>query len=205
MSALVPRTDLSLIAHQIRQEWEVTKGAQIDAWHGYLKVGTLLMAARDELAPTLDYGQWLKEQDFGFTRQWAGKLIRLAENGPEVLRLLESALSSGKPTPGVDALLGIMLPRLPAEAQTNGSSPPPLITDPDHHGRAVVNIIIEYRVGPTPRHAGMAHGSGPDKREWSDEWTMGEDATRENSVAFADELRRRFLEKLHERPFEGRR
>ena len=194
-------TDLAVLSHRIREEWGQTRNHQVAAWAGYFNIGELLMAARDKLAGDLEYGRWFKEQDFGFTRQWGGRLIECARNRPALEAALETAVSGGHPTPGVNALLGTLLD---LREQPTDEPPPPLVYEPDHHGSVMVDIIVNYKVGPTRRTPGAAHGSGPDRLEWACEFPMQLDApvSLMDAQPFAVELAQHFLQRLQERPLE---
>lgn len=201
-----PTEKLDLLALDISAAWMLTRTHQIDAWQGYLAVGTLLMEAREEFKANQDYGNWFKAQGFGFSLQWAGRLTKLAEHRPAVEAALQSALSDGidKP-PGVDALLALVNPPTP---QPGGSRSfdvdrPEPVYAPDHLRSAVVEIIVTYPFGTTKREEGSGHGSGAERKEWHAEIVMQNDIPDSllTLEPFASEMVRRFAQEVRERPF----
>jgi hypothetical protein len=115
-TAVASPTDLAVIGHRIRTEWAAFRTNQIHAWQGYIAVGELLMQARQLHPGDREYGRWLDEQHFGFSRQWANRLVRVAENRPHIEALLETAVSAGSSPPGVNALLATLTPPRPRTA-----------------------------------------------------------------------------------------
>lgn len=208
MTAIAPQTDLAVLAHRIRTEWDGYRSRQIEAWQGQLAVGTLLMKARQLHPGDREYGRWLEEQDFDFSRQWANRLVRLAENRPAVEALLETAVSGGASPPGVNTLLAILRaslnPQLGQPEQNGSTSPPPLIAQPDHHRSTVVDIIVNFPVGTTRREEGAPHGNGPPRREWACEIVMQEDAPQSlmDVRPFVTELGQRLMRELAMRPLD---
>jgi hypothetical protein len=201
VTVIAPSPDLAAISERVREWWELSRTHQIEAWQGYLAVGGLLLEARETFAGDREYGRWFEEQGFGFSTEWARRLMKLAKNKPEVQAVLASALASTTGTPpGVDTLLAMLLP---PRVQDDADPRAALVFEPDHHASASVYLIVNYRVGPTPREKGRAHGSGADRREWHAEITMQESAPTSlmEAGAFANEISRQFLVKLRERPF----
>lgn len=204
MTTLAVQADLAVIAQRVRECWEQSKTHQIDAWEGYLTVGGLLIEARNQFPSDPLYGHWFEEQGFGFTPQWGGRLRRLAEDRPAVVALLDSALSGSGKLPGVDTLLGLLNPPT-AQPEGNGlevDRPAP-VYEPDHLRTAVVEIIVTYPFGTTKREEGSGHGSGAERKEWHAEIPMATDIPDSAAALepFANELWRRFIQAVHERPF----
>jgi hypothetical protein len=198
MELTEPTTDLDGLAEMVHAAWSAARNHQITAWEGYLQVGGLLLEARTRLTADREYGHWLEAQEFGFSRQWANRLVRLAENRPAVTAALESALSTGSNPPGVDTLLAMLVPpRLEATPAR------PLNYDPDHHASVVVWLVVNFKLNPTLREKGKGHAAGADRGEWQTEITMGTPMP-DSAVEldpFADELTRQFKQKVREDPF----
>lgn len=72
-----PPKRLKAIAKSIKAEW----GKGIEA---QFAIGHLLVEANALMPATQDFGKWLDAQEFGFSRQTAGRLRDGAEREPEV-------------------------------------------------------------------------------------------------------------------------
>lgn len=203
-TTIAVQADLAVLAGRIHSIWGMAKANQVQAWDGYLEVGSLLRQARESIPGDHEYGDWLAGQDFGFSRQWANRLCRLAENGPAVRAALESALSGSGKLPGVDALLALLNPPTP---QTEGDGlevdRPEPVYQPDHLRSAIVEILVTYPIGTTKREEGSGHGSGAPRAEWHCELVMGTDIPDSLMTLepFVSEMARRFAQEVRARNF----
>jgi len=103
----ITATNLRTISAQIKETWGAARQHQIAAWEGYLRVGALLVSAREQLPGDREFGRWFAEQELDFTSQWGRRLMLVARDEAKVRPLLESALSTGD-VPGVDRMLAML-------------------------------------------------------------------------------------------------
>lgn len=100
-----PDQRLAVLGAAIRGVWAEAKGHQVAAIEGYLRVGRLLTAAREEFTSDRAYGTWFREQAFGFSTEWGRRMRLVAAHPVEVANVVASALASGAALPGLDRLI----------------------------------------------------------------------------------------------------
>jgi len=92
---------LDEIAESIRSHWKATEEDRF-------AIGRDLLEARERFPGDLEFGRWLRESNFPFTRQWALTLRLAAENEPAVREALTTQVVSGD-TPNLKKAVQVVL------------------------------------------------------------------------------------------------
>lgn len=86
---------LEELAAVVRAQHRRSKEAMGEALDAYFAIGAALLEARKALPSDNAFGAWFREQEFGFTTQWAGVLRAAAEMEPQVRLAVETQVSTG--------------------------------------------------------------------------------------------------------------
>ena len=87
---------LEALASRIRVEYRRSRDAIGELYEAQFAIGQCLLEAKQAIPSKPGFGAWLREQQFGFTTQWANVLRSAAEYEDGVRFAIESQLSNGK-------------------------------------------------------------------------------------------------------------
>lgn len=86
---------LEQIAESIRIQYAAGVVGMQAAFEAKLAIGRDLYEARRRLSSNNVFGEWVRSQDFGFTRQWAWVLVEAAKNERAVRALTTQVVNAG--------------------------------------------------------------------------------------------------------------
>lgn len=86
---------LDELAAVVRAQHRRSKEALGEALDAYFAIGAALLEARKALPSKNAFGAWFREQEFGFTRQWAHVLRSAAELEPAVRQAIATQVAIG--------------------------------------------------------------------------------------------------------------
>jgi N6-adenosine-specific RNA methylase IME4 len=86
---------LDALSSRVRSEYRRSREAMGKAVDAYFAIGQCLTEAREALPSNQAFGEWLRAQDFGFSRQWAHVLQQAAEYEGPVRELLSTQVDNG--------------------------------------------------------------------------------------------------------------
>lgn len=84
--------DLDDIASSVRENCRRAKDGYLEGLDACFAIGHDLAEARKQLPRDAEFGAWFRDQQFGFTQQWAWTLRKAADNEDRIRRVVTSQL-----------------------------------------------------------------------------------------------------------------